>query len=88
MSDSEPPREREVEPLTGLPLTPEPAGAGPGQRIRIIGLIAGIFLVLGAGVYFFSGQEFTPAAVVLMVLAAVAALLQSVLVIREIVRDR
>jgi drug/metabolite transporter (DMT)-like permease len=77
-----------VDPLTGLPHMPEPTDTRPGERIRMIGLVAGILLALGAGTYFFSGQQFTPAAVTLLALAALMALVQSILAIREIVSRR
>lgn len=52
-------------------------------RIRAIGLVAALFIALAALVYFFGQREFSPVVIILITLAGLAAIAQSILVLLE-----
>jgi hypothetical protein len=80
----------EIDPTTGMPLPkgdPAPPGAPRADaRIRIAGLVAAILLVIAAAIWYFGDQRLSIPVIAFIVLAAIAALAQTILVLREFSR--
>jgi cobalamin synthase len=73
-----------IDPATGLPIPPDIEDAPQRDwRIRSIGLVAALFIAVAAMIYFLGDQEFSPLVTTLVVLAGLAAITQSVLVLLE-----